>query len=287
MKMENLLKITPFFLVLMFILCSCKKDSNVPPVIIRSKCKIASETYGLASNEKSYGYEYDANGNVNKVIEYRPNGSSSGSYNIDGNVVEYAYTFGNKPAYSKLNYNTSILAQPTQAFTNLINEFDGTVYIGYDNYEYSYDSKNQLTTVRTRRGTRKGGYEYDISINYNDQGNVTSIQYVYWTGPNVTIPLIVVNGYDDKPNPHAGINGWRYLLINTYWENVDPGAIIAQLSKNNPLGFTTGAGATLFERKIEYEYNSDGFPVSQKNTNKKANTPGEYTFYQTFTYVCK
>ncbi|MBC8112625.1 MAG: hypothetical protein H7Y04_16365 [Verrucomicrobia bacterium] len=267
---------------------SCKKDSgNTPAQITSSKCIIQSETYGLAANEKSFGYEYDTKGNLVNVKVFRPNGSESASYAIGSNIVVFRYTFGSKPASDELKYNVSdlTLELPSEATTTLVNEFDATVQVNYDFYFFYYDAKNQLIQVSQRKGSRKGGNEYDLKIFYNDKGNVTGLKYSWFTGPNEDIPGVIVTDYDDKPNPHASIKAWKFFLINNNWQNNDPGPIIAALSQNNPLGFSVGAGQNLFERKIVYEYNSDGFPTTQKNTNKNAS--GEYTFYQTFTYVCR
>lgn len=275
-------------LVLFMSLASCKKDSTPAPAATTSKCNIQSETYGLPGNEKSFGYEYDAKGNLEKVNVLRPNGSISAFYAIGSNIVVNRYTFGGKPASSEIKYNVSDLnlELPSQGAATIVNEFDGTVLVGYDVYYFFYDSKDQLIQVSQRRGSRKSGNEYDLKIYYNDQGNVTGLKYAWFTGPNVDIPGVTVTGYDDKPNPHTGLKkAWKFYLINSDWQSYDPGLIIAALSRNNPLGFSQGAGQNLFERKISYEYNSDGFPTLQKNTNKNAS--GEYTYSQTFTYVCR
>lgn len=162
----------------------------------------------------------------------------------------------------------------------------GMVLVDYKTVFFEYDGKGQLAVVKTRKST-KGGFEYDITIHYNDQGNVTGIKYEYFTGPREDIPMINVTGYDDKPNPHTGIVGWQFFLINYDWEysTGDTGNLISALSQNNPLGYSMGAGQILFERKIDYQYTAEGYPSVQKNTNKTAS--GEYSYLQTYTYVCK
>ncbi|MEO5978379.1 MAG: hypothetical protein ABIS36_18605 [Chryseolinea sp.] len=288
--MKNHFKI---FLPSLFVTCilwCCGKDSPPTPIIPEIRCLIQSETYGLSGNEKGFAYEYTLQNDketLNKVNVLRPNGSISGSYSVGGPFVIYDYTYGSYNMRTQWEYSSPLTEGllPTNATLLIDDGSAGKVLVDYDIVHFGYDTKGHLTEVKTRRGTRTGGFEYDITIHYNDQGNVTGIKYVYFTGPNVAIPIITVSGYDDKPNPHSGIVGWRFFLINYSWEYGDPGNLIAALSQNNPLGFTMGSGETLFERKIDYEYTTDGYPAIQKNTNKNAS--GEYSFIQTYTYVCK
>jgi hypothetical protein len=277
-------------LLVISILWSCGKDSPPTPIIPEPKCLIQSETYGLAGNEKGFSYEYilyNDKEELSKVNVLRPNGSISGTHSIGGPFVIFSYMYGSYNMKSQWEYSNPLTEGllPTRATLLIDDGSTGMVLVDYDVVYFGYDDKNRLTEVKTRRGSRKGGFEYDITIHYDDQGNVTRIKYVYFTGPNEEIPTIVVSGYDDKPNPHTGVTGWPFFLINHTWEYGDPGNLIAALSKNNPLGFTMGAGETLFERKIDYEYTTEGYPSVQKNTNKTAT--GEYSFVQTYTYVCR
>lgn len=288
--MENLFKIFLSSLFVACILWSCGKDSPPTPIIPQAKCLIKSETYGFPGSEIGFGYEYtlyDDKEELSKVNVLRPNGSISGSFLIEGASLIYSYTYGSYNMKRQWDYSNPLTQGllPTDATLLIDDGSTGKVLVNYDIVHFGYDAKGQLTVVQTRKGTRTGGFEYDISIHYNDQGNVTGIKYVYFTGPNVDIPMITVSGYDDKPNPHAGIVGWRFFLISYHWEYGDPGNLISALSQNNPLGFSMGSGETLFERKIDYEYTTEGYPAIQKNTNKTAN--GEDSFVQTYTYVCK
>jgi hypothetical protein len=160
-----------------------------------------------------------------------------------------------------------------------------TTLVNYYTYSFFYNAKNQLEKVSEQTSNIVGDWEYDLSINYNDQGNVQALQYKTTSGPNQVIPPVSVTAYDDKPTPYAGIRSWPFLMINFAWNNYDPEPLLTALSKNNPLNYSTGTGASLFTRAMAYTYNSDGFPTERKNTNKNAS--GEYTFLQTFSYDCK
>ena len=160
-----------------------------------------------------------------------------------------------------------------------------TLRVHYYTYFFFYDNKDRLMTIGEQTDYILGDWEYDLHIYYNDQDNVTAIQYEWTTGPNQVIPPITVSAYDDKPTPYAGIKQWPFLNINFAWDNYDPEPVFTALSKNNPLDYSMGSGADLFTRKMVYTYNDDGFPIERKNTNKNVN--GEYTFLQTFSYDCK
>jgi len=286
-QMKSILKVVLFFLSATS-MWSCDKDSVglVPLPGSTAKCTIQSETYGLSGNEYSLGYEYDADGDLLRATIYQANGSVQAFFGIGSNTVKYNYTFSNKPASTEIEYDVSDLTSelPGQASTTLVNEYDATVFEDYEYFYFTYDSKKQLILVQQRNGPQKSGNELDIAFTYNEQGNVTKITNVYWTGPREDIPPVTVTGFDDKPNPHANIKAWRFLLVNHAWISSDPANLIAALSQNNPLGFSVGTGSNLLERKIVYEYNGDGLPTLQRNTNKTVN--GEYTFDQTFTYAC-
>jgi hypothetical protein len=172
---------------------------------------------------------------------------------------------------------------PTKAF---VSWDDGdTLRVNYYTYFFFYNNSNQLIKVGKQTDYVVGDWEYDLNIYYNDQGNVTALQYEWTTGPNQVIPPVTVKAYDNKPTPYAAVKGMPFLLINYSWDNYDPEPILTALSKNNPLDYSLGTGTNLFTREMVYTYNNDGFPTERKNTNK--NTNGEYTFLQSFSYNCK
>jgi len=166
----------------------------------------------------------------------------------------------------------------------LVSINDGQITtVKYETYFFFYNDKDQLIKVGQQTDNIKGDWEYDLDIYYNDQGNVTGLQYKWTTGPNQIIPPVTVTAYDDKPNPYAGVKAWRFMSAN--WNSSDPASIIIALSNNNPLGFSTGSGSSLFKREMVYQYNDKGFPVERKNTN--TNSGGQYTFLETYSYNCK
>lgn len=290
--MRNLFKIFLSSLFVTCILWGCKKDSPATPIIPKPNCLIQSETYGLAGNEKSFAYQYSLRNDKEELVKVdvlRPNGSISGTYSIDGPFVIFDYKYGSYDMRNQLEFSNPLThgLLPANTFSTIVDGSTNMTLVDYQYILFGYNAKGELTDVKTRNGiSKKGGFEYDITINYNDQGNVTTIKYGYFTGPNEAIPIITVTGYDDHPNPHAGVVGWRFFLINFSFYPGDPGNLIAALSQNNPLGFTQGSADSFFERKIAYDYNTEGYPATQRNTNKNAKGD-EYTFSQTFNYVCR
>lgn len=282
--MKNYLNISLTALIAATILFSCKKTpvAPAPPAGTQAKCVIKTETTALSGNGKNFEYQFDGKGNL---IVVNVVGVSAGVYEIGSNTITKNYTYLNKPAFTSIRYETSDITTglPARAFVS-INDGDIT-RVNYYTYFFFYNANNQLIKVGEQRDYVIGDREYDLNIFYNAQGNVSGFQYEWTTGPREIIPPVTVTAYDDKPTPYAGVKGWRFFMINFAWDNYDPEPILTALSKNNPLNYTTGTGANVFKREMVYTYNSDGFPIERKNTNKNAN--GEYTFLQTFAYNCK
>jgi len=267
-------------------LAGCKKSSTSNPVVQAAKCLIQTETTALVSNEKNFAYSFDAKGNLSKVNVHNRFGTLERSIEIGPNTVKINYTVNGKPAFTLINYADDDLFDdkpPVKADVTMNN--GDTTLVNYYTYSFFYNTKNQLEKVSEQTINIVGDWEYDLSIYYNDQGNVQALQYKNTSGPNQVIPPVSVTAYDDKPTPYAGIRSWPFLMINFAWNNYDPEPLLTALSKNNPLNYSTGTGASLFTRAMAYTYNSDGFATERKNTNKNAS--GEYTFLQTFSYDCK
>ena len=147
-------------------------------------------------------------------------------------------------------------------------------------YFFFYDNKDRLIKIGEQTDHVIGDYEYDLSIFYDERDNVTALKYEFTTGPG-TVTTIAANGYDDKPNPFAGVKGWPFLM-HAAWDNYDPEPLFTALSKNNPLGFTMPDG---LKRTMNYTYNDKGFPLKRINTN--TNASGIYSFEETFDYQCQ
>lgn len=275
-------------LVIVSLCCitSCKKNNTgTAPSPAEAKCAVKTETTGLAGNQKSFEYEFDAAGNPTLVKVLNPNGSTAATYEIGSQTVVRKSTFGGNTLQLITKYNVSDITRELPSLASVSIDDGDTLRVNYYTYYFFYNSKKQLVKVGEQTSTVIGDTEYDLNIYYNAQGNVSALQYEWTTGPNQVIAPITVTAYDDKPTPYAGVRGMPFLLINYQWDNYDPEPVLTALSKNNPLDYTTGSGASIFKREMVYQYNAEGFPIERKNTNRNAN--GEYTFYQTFTYTCK
>lgn len=269
----------------MTVIVGCKKSSPGTIVANKAKCTIIGETTALSGNQKSFEYLYDGTGNPTLVKVFRPNGSVESTHETGSTTSTFSSTGSGKLKRRIISYLASdIFSQlPTKAFVSID---DGDILkVNYYTYFFFYDNKGKLIKVGEQTDHVVGDREYDLNIFYNEQENVTGLQYEWTTGPRDIIPPVIVTAYDNKPNPYSAIKGWPFLLINFSWDNYDPEPILTALSKNNPLNYTIGAGTSLFTREMVYQYNNDGFPTERKNTNK--NTNGAYTFLQTFSYNCK
>jgi hypothetical protein len=278
----------PFLLAIVALsfITGCDKGTSAPPNPATSaKCTIKSEYTGLSGNERSFIYDYDANGNPSKVNVLYPNGSTAYTYEIGSNSIVIKGSYLGKPTRNITRYNVSDITLELPSRADVSVDDGDTLRVNYYSYFFFYNSKKQLIKVGEQTNYVIGDNEYDLNIFYNAQGNVTALQYEWTTGPNQVIPPVTVNAYDDKPTPYSALKAMPFLLINYSWNNYDPEPILTALSKNNPLDYSLGTGVNLWKREMVYQYNPDGFPTVRKNTNKNVN--GEYTFLQTFSYNCK
>jgi hypothetical protein len=286
--MKHIQNIT-WLVVAMGLLNSCKKDSTaaVPPPLSVANCVLKSEATSLVGNEKTFEYQYDQNGNPKEVKIYNRFGGLISTCRVGSNTV----TWNNNPQTEGWDRETNTVYQTSDIFTGFPAKAsvsfreDLITQVNVWTYFFFYDAKGRLITVGEQTDNVPGDWEYDLNISYDKNDNVTSLQYVWTTGPREPIPPITVKKYDDKPTPYAGVKGWQFLNVNFAWNNYDPEPLITALSKNNPLDYTMGAGADKWERNMVYTYNEAGFPIERKNTNKHEG--GEYTFLQTFAYDCQ
>lgn len=266
-----------------FLLCnSCKKASVPSSVASTSKCKPITESTNFNATSASYQYAYSADGNLSSIKKYV--GGSSQAWQ-DSTAILYdrvvTYTVGN----TRGSYNIYAIVYEGNIFTGLPSSanvsitLDGIEQRNYWNYTFSYDTKSRLSKVSEKTASVAGDWEYDLTIIYDDKDNVTGLKYANTTGPN-TVTTILASGYDDKPNPYAGIKNWP-LMMHAGWSNYDPEPIFTALSKNNLLGYVF----SIWTRTITYEYNYQGFPSVRTSTNKT--TSGTYTFQENYNYQCE
>ncbi len=276
----------PTFLFAALLLCllflfSCKKSGTSPsPPTGQATCKLVRESTTLSGNHATYDYTYDANGNVIMMKKF-----IGDSYHVlqDSSVVSdisiARYNVYDWPYASTLmQYDLSFDLLPNKSIMAITE--NGITRVNQFTYFFFYDSKNRLYKVGEQTDYVTGDYEYDLTIHYNDQDNVTSLSYEFTTGPR-TVTTIAAIGYDDKPTPFAAIKNWPYIM-HAAWNNYDPEPLFTALSKNNPLGYTLPDG---FKREMTYTYNSNGFPLVRTNTN--ISSTGTSTFDETFEYDCE
>jgi YD repeat-containing protein len=262
---------------------SCSKDDEEDDAKAgEAACRIDSETTSLIGNEATWQYEYDEAGNPTKITEYNRYGGVALVVDIFYDGMRKAAPNSNVSVATVYDGNI-FTSKPTKANVSIT---EGAIeQRNFYTFFFFYDAKGRLETVGEQTDYVSGDFEWDLHITYDDNDNVTQLQYEFTTGPRDPIPPVVASGYDKNPTPYSGVNGWKFLLNNSSWNNYDPAPILVALSQNNPLGYTTGEGANKWTRTMSYTYNEQGFPVECVNTNVSAQ--GETGFRQTFAYTCK
>lgn len=262
------------------VLISCKKDkgNSGGPTPPPAACKLISETTNLPGNTRTWNYVYDAKG-LTTVKSNAGNGGTDQTYEIQSSLVVVTQLSNINWVYA---YQTSDL-QTGHPFEGHDEIHEGIMSRVAWYYEFGYDAQGRLNDVKEFTDF-PGDAEWGVSIIYNDNSNVSELRYYWHAGPKLDVPPIVITGYDDKPSPYANIKGWQFYKINYGWDSSDPEALLSALSKNNPTGFTTGAGSTKYTIKMDYTYNDAGFPTIRNRTNTNSN--GTISYTHTYTYEC-
>jgi hypothetical protein len=264
-----------------FVFCivtySCKKNSSAPAQN-NTGCQVIADTSTLPGNYSTAKYEYTRDSMLSAITRFTSGGvllyDKTITFTGKPRVILQTDRFmpGNKSTI-KYSYQNSNLPYKAERYLN-----DGShFYLG--GYDFHYDGKNRLSKVV--QGTEQANdLEYTLHIHYNDQDNVSSLEYEITTGPREPNVIISASGYDDKPNPYVAEPNWKFIM-DALWDNYDPEPIFTALSKNNLLGYTTKD----FTCKMVYTYNDNGFPVSRTITN--TNATGQSTYNQRFGYSCQ
>lgn len=274
-KIEKMKKIIPLFLLLpSFLLpASCTKKTTPTPPSVQAICKPETESTTLLGNNATYQYSYSADGNISSIKKFLE------PYHIlqDSVVVfdygRIAYASGSNDT---VLYNANLFFEARLLPTQYDESFGGLH--NYYTYKFSYDNKNRLVSEGLEQYGLQGAL---TTITYNDQDNATSLSYEIRTGPRI-ITTTVASGYDDHPNPYAGIKNWRFLLHGRSLVATETADLFIGLSKNNLLGCSFPDGS---KEDMTYTYNDKGFPAKRMIT---LTTPGgSKSFWEeTFTYRC-
>jgi len=272
-----------FFSVLalyVLLMPACDKPSTSAPAAPVSLCKPLTETTNLSGNAAVYQYIYSADGNVSSISKF----TNPSHVLLDSTAVFYDHTVTYSPGNIQGSFNTLATAYNANIFTGLPTEarqsitLNGITQVDYWVYVFSYDTKSRLIKVAESTPHITSDLEYDLNISYNDQDNVTALNYEPTTGPR-TVTVVPASGYDDKPNPFAAIKNWP-MLMHAGWGNSESEPVFTALSKNNLLGYTIPG----WTKTISYTYNDKGQPLKRLSTN--TTTTATYSFEEAFNYQC-
>lgn len=268
---------------ILFIYAGCKKTSTPPlPPSNQATCKLLSESTTLLGNNAGFEYAYNTDGTILSIKKYGANprilqSTMSVSNNATQSTSPASVRVGLIDSFN-VYYDASLFNHSPQTARVWVT-LDGITQVDYKLYSFVYDNKDRLVKVKESTPHIVGDFEYNLSVIYNDQDNVTALKYENSTGP-VSVTVIQASGYDDKPNPYTGIKNWRFMM-HADWTNYDSEPIFTALSKNNPLGYTYGG----FTRTMVYAYNDKGFPIRRTNTNTNASSSA--SFVESFDYKCE
>jgi hypothetical protein len=264
----------------------CKDDDNATPPQATAACLIQSESTNLPGNEATWQYEYTSSGFPSKITRADKFGNVTDIIEVFSNQVTKSKILSGSPTGTVISttYEGDYLRSlPPRSFVSIT--MNGVTTVNYELYIFNYDYKGRLHIISQQTPNVANDLEWELTISYNDDDNVTKLLYELLTGPRAVSTIIAVDGYDDHPTPHAGVPGWKFLMYNYTWNNYDPSPIIAALSKNNPTHYTFYSDdVQQAETTMSYVYNAEGFPVQRTNTSKNEN--GESSNIQTFTYQC-
>jgi hypothetical protein len=271
--MKNLIWVAVFSCCI----ASCKKNSTPATPVNPASCRIVKIFTSSGGTNNTKAIEYDNAGKLISLKEYNSttlvnstiigNSSTQSKYtSSSGFDMIQDITYDGDLFLGQLPIKESI--SRTEGLITTVNVFT---------YYFYYDSKDRINRVRQETPNVLGDWEFEYFISYNDQDNVTAITNKWFTGPN-TSTTIIANGYDDKPNPYSDVRFWKY------WVSWDYAYLLfAQLSKNNPLGFTLVDGT---KKTFTYEYNDKGFPVKNISVNTTA-SGSTATAITTMDYTCQ
>lgn len=272
--------------ILVFIAQACTKDNTTLAPIVpvpTATCVVRAQSTTLGGNYDNYEYVFDGDGQLQNLKKY-----IGGGYHILSDSILYGDF--QTVRYQGLDYLPEMIILTTDYDGNIRNGNPTSAQVAFTEglitkievftYFFFYDQKNRLIKVGEQTNHVTTDWEYDLNIYYDDNDNVTALEYEWTTGPR-TVVMITADGYDDHPNPFAGTPNWHFLM-HASWNNSDPEPIFTALSKNNPLGFTSADGT---KRTMTYSYNEDGFPITRNSTN--TNTSGSSSFVETFEYECQ
>jgi hypothetical protein len=275
-----------YILVILVATCFpfCKKDGRLTVLNTKLKCLISSDTTHLPGKNSYSTYEFEPNSNRlmlakkvvgnTKLVDYRQ------VHYLTGAMPDKTVTFLNEHEYYETKFfyaNGS--TQPYKSELYFTNKLKSTADKNLWGFRFHYDAKERLETVEYNTPI-KGDQEYLLHIFYNDQDNVTRMEYEFPSRQRIPNTVITVKAFDSHPNPYAGITNWKFLMLNANWDNYDPEPIITALSRNNPLDYSLGN----LKREMTYTYNHYGYPISRLNINKSQGV--EQHFAENFSYRC-
>ena len=263
----------------MIIIASCDKKGTTQPTSGKAPCRLTMISSQSTGHNGGATYEYDNDGRLITITNYSGNSPEAITTLSETSMVSNYTSSAGFPMVQTIVFEGGGLFNGYLPSKSSMAQQEGTItHTQVRDYLFYYDSKDRIGKVSEVTPNAIGDWEWDLFISYDDHDNVTSLKYEWNTGPN-TSTIIPATGYDDKPSPYSGLRTWKYLAN---WDG-DVLTMLAQLSKNNPLGFIQGD----WTRKITYEYNENGYPIIQNNKQFVKGNIDTARWVENFNYVCQ
>lgn len=262
-----------FFLIVSATAVSCGGDDNDPsPGESFNDCVPLQFVSNLPGNYAKYDFTYTDGKPTKVTLSNAYFVVSTRTITYDGDAI-VKVTEAAEEHTVETTYHFASGDQPVRSDVTLDGNFVWSFIFGY--------SGNKLTTVTYSTPHLDTDWEWQLTVTYNGDADVTKLDYEFLTGPSAgSHSVITVDAYDDHPNPYAKLPMWKFMM-NRSWDNYDPETLLVALSQHNPMDYTFPTSS----RTYTYTYNAENFPTERTATTTAAG--GTSSFNETFTYACE
>ena len=213
------------------------------------------------SNGSSWDYSYDGN----KILMVKTGNSVILKYYYTGDLITKVETFDTNQIATR---NTYIYNSANQ----LINEISVNYLPDPNNpagnkTDYTYNSNNTISFIYYLG--LPGQYSIHSSgVIYLNNGEITSVNENYQN--NVPNTSVMTRTYDNKNSPFKNILGINKILTR----NGAGGGFQSRINNPITIGFTNNNLIS-----YSYQYNEQGYPVSEYVTNSNSSSTSSCQYY--------
>jgi hypothetical protein len=219
-------------------------------------------------------------GSFSSVSAVRFNPSDTREYSTfdySGNPVYFLAGHGIRPDFANRSVSSPLIGLQANIYSyQILYDIKGRIVKLKESYNYSPKTNDILT----------------LTIYYDNNDNATELLFVndiIRQGQGSTNSVkFTITGYDNKPNPYAGVFGWAYFDLEKWSVSAYVEAIVRIFSKNNMLGWEVSSSTTqgtISKFSVKYTYNENELPITAEYNGKDVDVSKFWT--ETFTYKCQ